>query len=385
MRRIEPRGWAILCGTVAVVAVVAGVGLIGMGGGNQPVATPLPSPTIHSPAGTGFVARLPLDGPATFSWSPDGTYLLVAEWSTYESRVYDRFGKLVSQYGSIEGWLDARHLIDGSGYVADVATSHSGGPTANSWVVANGHGSAAIIVSVPACVGDPMIDWYRDGKYVKTGEQATPFGWSPDGKYILLGHFQCSTDDATLHGWKGPVDVVDFATGKVMATLPDVRGEMAFGPDLADVAAQSDADLEIGEIASGEVTSVPGVRFLGWLDTESLYAASGSQVDFVDLDPLAVDTSPGNVWQAASPTGLHLQGDLTGSARRILASNGDTLLDLSSAGLVADQYPSTNEHVVSALQPQWWSPDGGMLALRSADGRSLVLISVDPDQPAKPS
>ena len=334
-----------------------------------------------TPPGTGIVARIPIAGSVTFSWSPDGTYLLVAGWDQYESRVFDRFGKLVSMFGSIEGWLDATHLIDGSGYVSDVTTSHSGGPTANSWVVASGHGAAAIVVAVPGCVGDPTIDWYRDGNYVKTGEQATPFGWSADGRLDLMGHMSCSSQDAELHGWKGPVDVVDFATGKIVATAPGVRGEMAFGPDDQDLAAQSDADLEIADLSTGAVQTIPNVRFLGWLDSESLYAASGTQVEFVDLDPLGVSPAANNLWQAASPTGFHLQADLSGAARAILASDGSTLLDLSSAGLVAEQYPAATDPVVSALQQQWWSPDGRMLALRSADGQSLVMLSVDPTTP----
>jgi WD40 repeat protein len=380
MRRVEPRGWAVLLGTVAVIAVIAGAALLGLRGGGLPPASLAASPTIAiaTPSGTGFVAKLPVDGLATFSWSPDGAHLLVAGGNQYTSRVYDRFGALVSTYGSIEGWLDATHLIDGSGYVADIGTDHTGGPTANSWVVASGHGAAAIIVAVPACVGDPLIDWYRDGKYVKTRQQATPYGWSADGKLAVIGHFACSSEDALLHGWKGSVDVVDFATGKVIATLPDVRGEMAFSPDGADFAAQSDADLEIADLDTGDVQRIPGVRFLGWLDQESLYAAAGSQVEFVDLDPVGVDAAPNDLWQAASPTGLHLQGDTTGAAVAILAADGTKLLDLSSGGLVAERYPATGDHVISALQQQWWSPDGRMLALASADGRSVVMFSIDP-------
>jgi WD40 repeat protein len=381
MKRVDPRGWAVLLGLAAVVVLIAGAGLLGMRSGVQPTASASPSPIPDTPAGTGIVARVPIAGNATFSWSPDGAFLLVAGGNDYSSHVYDRFGKLVSTFGSIEGWLDSTHLIDGAGYVADVRTSHTGGPTANSRVVASGYGAAAIVVAVPACVGDPIIDWYRDGKYVKTGEKATPYGWSADGKLAVIGHFACSSEDATLHGWKGSVDIVDFATGKVVATLPDVRGEMAFSPDDTDFAAQSDADLEIADLDTGEVQKIPGVRFLGWLDTESLYAANGTQVEFVDLDPLGVDPALGNLWQAASPTGLHLQGDTTGAAVAILASDGTTLLDLSSAGLVAEQYPATNDYIASALQPQWWSPDGRMLALRSADGQSLVLLSVDPTKP----
>jgi hypothetical protein len=367
-----------------VIGVVVGAGLLGLSGSGKTGNGPLPSPATAlpaTPAGTGIVARLPLAAASTFAWSPDGTYLLVADRDQYTSHVYDRFGKLVSTFGSIESWLDSTHLIDGGGYVADVATNHTGGPTANSWAVANGHGAAAIVVAVPACVGDPLIDWYRDGKYVKAGEKATPYGWSADGKLALLGHFDCSGQDATLHGWKGPVDVVDFATGKTVATVPDVRGEMAFGLDDEDLAAQSDADLKVVDLGSGEVQTIPGVRFLGWLDSESLYAASGSQVEFVDLDPLGVSAAANNLWQAASPTGLHLQADLSGAARAILAADGSTLVDLSPAALVAEQYPAVDDFITSALQQQWWSPDGRMLALKSADGRSLVLISVDPSKP----
>ena len=385
----KPR-WPILVGVAVIGSVVVCAGFLGLSGGGKPAAgrlsglsaTPSASATLATPPGTGIVARLPSDSTAAFSWSPDGKYLLVTSGLQYTSRVYDRFGKLVSQFGSIEGWLDARHLIDGSGYVSDVATSHTGGPTANSRVVASGHGAAAIIVAVPGCTGDPIIDWYRDGKYVKTGEKATPYGWSPDGKLALLGHFQCEGMDAELHGWKGPVDVVDFATGKVLGTAPGVRGEMAFSPDGSELAAQSDTNMEIVDLAGGSMETVPGARFLGWLDTGSLYAATSSGVEFVDLDAgVALRPTTGNEWQAESPTGLHLRADTTGTARQIVAADGSTLLDLSSAGLIAEQYPATTDHVSSWLQPGWWSPDGGMIALKSADGQSLVMLSVDPSKP----
>ena len=385
----RPR-WTLFVGAAVIGSVVVCAGFLGLAGSGKPAtgalatatATSAPSAIPATPAGTGIVARLASDSSAAFSWSPDGKYLLVTSGLQYTSSVYDRFGKLVSHFGSIEGWLDATHLVDGSGYVSDVTASHSGGPTANSRVVASGHGAAAIVVAVPACTGDPIIDWYRDGKYVKTGEKATPYGWSPDGTLALLGHFQCESQDAELHGWKGPVDVVDFATGKIVGTAPGVRGEMAFSPDGAELAAQSDADLNVVDLAGGTVETVPGARFLGWLDTESLYAATASGVEFVDLDVgVAVRPSPGNEWQAESPIGLHLRADTTGAARQIVAADGSTLLDLSSAGLIAETYPSTTDHVSSWLQPGWWSPDGRMLVLKSADGQSLALLSVDPTKP----
>ena len=103
-------------------------------------------------------------------------------------RHLSRFGKQVSQFGQFEGWLDATHLISGDGHVTSIDEPYTGGPTSNSWVVGSGHGSAAIIVAVPGCTGDPLIDWYENGQYVKVGEKATPYGWSPDGKLVLLGH-----------------------------------------------------------------------------------------------------------------------------------------------------------------------------------------------------
>jgi hypothetical protein len=264
--------------------------------------------------------------------------------------------------------------------VAEIGQSKPGGPSPNNWVVANGHGSAAIIVAVPGCTGDPLLDWYRDGNYVRAGEKATPFGWSMDGQLLLKGHMDCSGMDAELHGWKGPVQVVDFGSGRVLATAPGVRGEMAFSPDMTMLAAQSDADLEIVDLGGQPAETLPGTRFLGWLDAETLYAVSGSQLKLVDLDPLAATNVSGDEWQAESPMGLHLASDLTGAARRIVAEDGTTLMDLSSVGLVAER-PIAGDRVTSALQPGWWSPDGRMLALESADGASLVLLSVDPAKP----
>ncbi len=126
--------------------------------------------------------------------------------------------------------------------------------------------------------------------------------------------------------------------------------------------------------------TIPGIRFLGWLDQESLFAASGSQIQFIDLDPIDVSTATYGEWKTSSPSGLELAGDLSGAARAILATNGSQLLDLSSAGLAAERYPAAGESE-TYLQPNWWSPDGGMLALESSDGASISLISVDPSHP----
>ncbi len=370
---------------VLLVAVIATAGLLVLRGGGQPEAggagasESATASDLPTPAGTGLVARLPIDQYSTFSWAPDGGHLLVSSQSG--SRVYDRFGKLVSEFGGFEGWLDAGHLVGVDGSVVPMDQSLSNGPSPNAWVVANGHGSAAIIVAVPACVGDPTVNWYRDGGYEKAQEKVSPFGWSPDGQLLLKGHLDCTSEDAELHGWKGRVDVVDFATGRVLATAPAVRGEMAFGPDMTILAAQSDADLEIVELGGESIETLPGMRFLGWLDAETLYAVSGSQLELVDLDPLDTIPVDGDQWQASSPTGLHLAADLTGAARRIVAEDGTTLMDISSAGLVAERYPVAGQPVSPMLQPGWWSPDGRMLALESSDGASLALFSVDPTKP----
>jgi WD40 repeat protein len=365
---------------VTVILVVATAGLLSLRGSGQPLASGAATGSgPATPAGTGVVARLPIAQYSAVSWAPDGVHLLVANQSG--SQVYDRFGKLVSQFGRAEGWLDAGRLVGDDGSVADIRQSQSSGPSRNAGVVASGHGSAAIIVARPGCVGDPMVDWYRDGQYRRTNEKVTPYGWSPDGKLLLKGHLDCSSMDAELHGWKGPVDVVDFASGRVLATATAVRGEMAFSPGLTSLAAQSDTNLEIVDLGGQPIETLPGTRFLGWLDAETLYAVSGSQLELVDLDPLAVIPVAGDEWQAESPTGLHLAADLTGAARRIVAADGTTLMDLSSAGLVAERYPTAGGHVTPAPQQSWWSPDGRMLALESSDGSSLVLISVDPTKP----
>jgi hypothetical protein len=389
LRRRRRRTVAVAAAAI-LVAMVATAGLVarwdggqpatGGGGGGAPNGTAIGT-DLPTPAGTGVVARLPRDQYSTFAWAPDGAHLLVL--SPSGSRVYDRFGKLVSEFGPGEDWLDAGHLIDGDGHVyalTDKFQAKSDAYPWYGWVVANGHGAAAIIVAQPGCTGDPLVDWYRDGHYVRAGEKVSPYGWSPDGRLALLGHFSCESMDAELHGWKGPVEVVDFASGRVLATAPAVRGEMAFSPDQTMLAAQSDADLEIVDLGGQPVETLPGTRFLGWLDSETLYAVSGSQLKLVDLDPLAVTDVSGGEWQAESPTGLHVAGDLTGAARRIVAEDGTTLMDLSSAGLVAER-PTVGDRVTSALQPAWWSPDGRMVVLESADGASLVLLSVDPAKP----
>jgi hypothetical protein len=376
------RSIALIGAAVVLIVVLVGTtGLLVIRGSQSTQSTPTGGAPAM-PAGTGVVARLPLGLYPTWSWSPDGAHLLVSEANTYVSRVYDRFGKLVSQFGSIEGWLDSTQVIDGAGYVADINSSHSGGPTANSWVVASGHGSAAIIVAVPACVGDPFIDWYRDGKYVKANEKATPFGWSPDGKLVLLGHLDCA-DQGGLNEWKGRVDVTDFATGKVLATAPGVSGGMAFNPSATRLAAQSDANLEIVDIATGKVKTVACAQLLGWADDDHLYCLktdSSLVLVAAAADPRAVGGVVGDGWTIPSPAGPDLAVDAAGAATKVLGpDHKTTLLDLSSASLVTEPTLKTN-YQGSALWHSPWSPDGRMLVLPSSDGTSLVLLSVDPSQ-----
>ncbi|HEX7612401.1 MAG TPA: hypothetical protein VF371_06465, partial [Candidatus Limnocylindrales bacterium] len=335
---------------VAMIAVLVGVvataGLLTLRGGGLRPASSGPGgstaggtsqPTSHAtPERTGLVARLPLGQYGSFSWAPDGQHLLVRDDSG--SRVYDRFGNLVSSFGQFEGWLDATHLISGDGHVASTDEPYTGGPTSNSWVVASGHGSVAIIVAVPGCIGDPIIDWYKNGQYVKAGEKATPYGWSPDGKLLLLGHMSCSEQEAQLHGWKGPVDVVDFASGRVVATAPEVRGAMAFNPSGTRLAAESDKNLEIVDFATGQVKTVKNARLLGWggddlvvcLNTTGSLAAVGATADVHDFGGIVVN------WAIPSSVGPQLEVDAAGAPIRIAsADTKTTLLDLSSASLVA--------------------------------------------------
>jgi len=379
--RTARRGLATYGAVAILIGVVVGAGLLQRRGGGQPAASGSPTATLATPAtpvtpaGTGVVARLPIGQYGSVAWSPDGAHLLVSDDSG--SHVYDRFGKLVSTFGPSEGWLDAGHLIGGDGYVADISTSHTSGPTSNSWVVANGHGSAAIIVAVPGCTGDPLIDWYKNGQYVKAGEKVTPFGWSPDGRLVLLGHMDCSAQDAEMNGWKGPVDIVDFATRRVLATAPAVRGAMAFNPSATRLAAESDGNLEIVDIATGQVHTVPGARLLGWSDDDYVYCltAAGNLTELGATSELPPSNGIVAEWAITSSIGMMLDSDATGAAVRVIGRGGKVTLDLSSAGLISER-GQTSGYKVSSMQHSPWSPDGRMLALESSDGTSLVLISV---------
>ncbi len=370
-----------------LVGVVATAGLLSLRGGGQPASSvpgdSIAQGTAHgTPHATGLVARLPLGQYGSFSWAPDGAHVLVRDDSG--SRAYDRSGNLVSEFGQSEGWLDATHLIGGDGRVADMNQGHLGGPTSYSRVVASGHGAAAIIVSWPLCVGDPLVDWYRDGHYVKAGEKATPFGWSADGKLLLRGHMSCTDQEAQMHGWKGPVEVVEFASDRVLATAEAVRGQMAFNPSGTRLAAESDKDLEIVHIATGQTRTVPNARLLGWANDDYVYVLTTAGSVVLTGATATIRDFGGVVaggWSIPSSIGPQLVVDASGSALRIVsADQKTTLLDLSSTSLVVRPdlalVVSVDQPRYSALQQGPWSPDGRMLALKSSDGSSVALFSV---------
>ena len=397
-RRVAGR-WAVPLGAAAlIIGLVATIGLLGLrvgtvpgssgapgAGGTNASGSPSPrasaSPTAARPAGTRVVASMPIGQFATYSWSPQNAILLVSDLAG--SRLYDADGNQISEFGPIEGWLDSAHLIGGDGFVAPIAAGHVSGPTSNSRVVGSGHGAAAIVVAVPACTCDPIIDWYRDGKYVRAQQKATPYGWSPDGKYVLLGHMDAAATDPLKNDWKGSVDVVDFATGRVVATIPGVRGAMAWNPSGTRLAAESDTDLEILDITTGQIKKVTGARLLGWGDDDYVSVrTSGGSLAVVGATATAPD-SGGIVlaWSAPSSSGAQLISDGTGMATRIATADaGTTLLDLSSAGLVA-RPDLVGNYSGTGLLHNPWSADGRMLAVPSADGTSIALIAVDPQVP----
>jgi WD40 repeat protein len=379
VRRFMSSGGPLVVAAVAIAAVVLGGDAAGAvtGGANATSSGP---PT---PAGTGIVARLPLGPAGGFSWSPDGLHLLVSGASG--SRVFDRFGKLVSEFAPGEGWLDAGHLIGGDGRVVAISHSQAGTSPPGTSVLANGHGSAAIVGTRPAC-GDPLVEWYRNGRLEPTQESVTPLGWSPDGEDVVLGHQTCDASGGLApatagQGWTGTVRVVDFASGSVLVTFQDVRGELAFSPSGEAIAVQTGSGIEFADVDGGQPLSLPDAQFLGWLDDETMYGQAGGRIELLETDPPDVGAGSYKEWKAMGPSGLQIAGDLTGAALRIFGSDGSTLLDLTTAGLVVERYPTPGEPVVTALQQAWWSPDGRMLALESRDGATLALISVDPNQP----
>jgi hypothetical protein len=376
-------GIALIALSVAIVT-----GLVGCDGSDPtPIPVP-PTPALDSPAGSTVVATLPAAG-ARVSWSPYGRYLRVA--TSEGSIVYDRFGRMVSQFHGLVDWLDESHVLGPDGIARAVTESQGFGYVPNAWVVANGHGTGIVVVGVPGCVGDPIVAWYRNGSFdLAQPETFSPLGYSPDGDLALEGRMACSSGDAELHGWKGDVDVVELATGRTISTLHGIRGPMAFDPGGKSLAAQSDADLVIATGGESEIDTLPGVRLLAWLDEVRLaLAGDGHQIVNVlarpEVEPGAADAfgirSPANVPPGEAPT---LQVSWTGRVLEVDGPDG-RIIDLSSRGLTIalNPTPGQNDMAATGLQPDYWSPDGGMLALPTADGTSIVLVSVDPANPAK--
>jgi hypothetical protein len=377
-----------LAGLALVVIVVAGAAWLGSRGPTEPGASVAATRTAGQ-VGTGVVATLPSE-PAyvSYSWAPDGEHLYVSDTNTYTGRLYRRSGQLVAAVGPGESWLDASHLIDDRGYVwavTDKWVPRTGDYVYYLWSVANGHGAAAVVLSVAACTCDPEITWYRDGSLHPTGEAATPIGWSTDGRLFLEGHMNPGGMDLEMSGWKGSVEIVGLASGRVLATVPDVRGAVGFNPSSTRLAAQSDSNVEIVAVAGGSSATISGARFLGWLDDDRLYVLAGEKVELVDLGAGGAGTVvPSSEWQIPSPAGPRLVVGANGAVERIVAADGSTLLDLSSSSLSVSVPPGDGYVGTSLRSPlEWWSPDGGMLALKSTDGSSIVLISVNPNEPGQ--
>jgi WD40 repeat protein len=160
---------------------------------------------------------------------------------------------------------------------------------------------------------------------------------------------------------------------------------MAFNPSGTRLAAGSDNDLEILDIATGRVKTVSNARLLGWADDDHVYClSSGGSLAIVGATASLPDWN-GIVlyWAIDSTTGASLDVAATGNLLRILGADGKaTLLDLGSSGLVVDRDLTfdtvSGQPRGSWLVPAQWSPDGRMIVLKSADSTSLALISVDP-------
>ena len=374
---------AVAAAGVLALLVIAGVSLLPGSGaatnGGGASGAPSASPQVNAR----MAGRISITGSASFSWSPDGALLLVSDSDS--SRVYDRAATLVGTFPAPEGWLDAGHLIGGDGVVSDAHTSRpaTSGVPPNTRVIANGHGAAAIVTGTAGCSADPLVQWYRNGTLEQTQERANPLGWSPDGSNVLLGHVSCdptATASSTAAGdaWRGDVQLVDFASGAVEGTLPHVQGSIAFGVGGDSVAAQAGDSTVILDAGGPDAQTLPAARFLGWLDTETIFVERDTRILVADLDPPNVsDATAYPRWQAAGPNGINLAANLDGSALAILRDDGSTLLDLSGRDLVAVRPPAAAEPIVTGMQPEWWAPDGGTIALESVDGTSLTLISID--------
>ncbi len=326
-----------------------------------------------------MVARL---GPGAYSWSPDSAHLLVSVYGK-NSEVFDRAGKAAGTFGATVGWLDAGHLINEFGRVDSLAAPELSEPGDNSWVFANGHGSAAIIVAVPGCDGDPQVVWYRDGSLGVARETVKPFGWSVDGRLALLGHYSC--DHPELAGWQGRVDVVDFATRQTLVGAGGVTGKMALNPAATRLAAQSGTNVKVVDVADGPSMTIADAVFLGWRDSEHLYLKTGAKDEIRLVDVSGGRTQAGTAagaWLIPSNAGPFVEADASGAVRRIVGSDGaTTLLDLSGESLVADSaLTSAPDYARNWAGP--WSPDGRMLVLESHGGTALYLFSVDPAPPA---
>jgi hypothetical protein len=366
-----------LLAACSVVVVVSGCAA-----GQAVTASSSPPPTLDTPAGTSVVARLQVEPYAGFSWSPDGAHILVGNQDG--STVYDRHGRKVSEYRGQVGWADESHLLSPDGSIHSIAESQGLGSMSNAWVVANGHGTAMVVVAVPGCVGDPEIAWYRNGSLdLEHRESLTPIGWSADGSLALEGHMTCGAMDGELRGWKGDVTVVDIATGETKVTLHDVRGELAFSPGGKLLAAQSDTDVEVADIDAGTVSVAGNARLLAWTTARTLALRAGETLELAELlDQLKVTTpEPSEILMPSPIDGVALGVDVKGNALGIEGpETGPLGLTDQDLAIDANPQPAADEWVGTWLQPNYWSPDGRMLVLPAIDRQTLVLLSVNPGQ-----
>jgi hypothetical protein len=330
-------------------------------------------------------------GGAPLTWSPDGKHFIYA---TDSWELYDDSGRGLAGTTPTPGrssnfyeatWLDSSTyaIYDWSGVVIVCGLDGSGFQLAGSHEIPNmigpgmvGNGRGALAVAIDRST---FVVWDRGSTSAPT--PGYPLQWSPDGTRLLIATSGAQDPGSTADAvYWDKVAIVSYPGLKRTTTFDGVHvaayvdkelpidSLMSFSPDGLSIAfgavrwdATNNGGSGILDVATGQVTAVPGVFHAGWLPNGRLFGEStatpameewdGSRFVPSDLPPYTISVSPTGVVAYAAQVGA------------------ETVTRFSRNGIPIRDVP-VNPFEID------WSPDGSHVVVFGFNQVGPFLVSI---------